>query len=135
MNALRRRPVIAVIDDDVSVCRAIKRLVWTHGIKAETFTSGIDFIAMLEALPSLKLDCVVLDMQMPGLDGLELQTRLAAMRPRLPVVFLTASITATARKRALAGGAVAFFRKPLDREIDNFVKTLRAVLEMERPDA
>jgi CheY-like chemotaxis protein len=56
------------------------------------------------------------------------------MRPRLPVVFLTASITAAARKRALAEGAVAFFRKPLDREIDNFVKTLRAVLKIERPD-
>src|SRR5690348_7483113 len=86
MNAKTRRPLIAVVDDDVYVCRALKRLVWTHGIKAETFSSGNDFIGMLEAVPSLQLDCVVLDMDMPGLDGLQVQARLEAIRPRTPVI-------------------------------------------------
>lgn len=126
--------MIAVVDDDVGVCRAIKRLVWTHGIKAETFNTGDDFIGMLEAVPSLQLDCVVLDMDMPGLDGLQVQARLVAIRPRTPVIFLTASLSAGARRRALAGGAVAFFQKPLDEDVDTLVKTLRAVLKMERPD-
>ena len=126
--------MIAVVDDDVSVCRAIKRLVWTHGIKAETFNSGNDFLGMLEAVPSLQLECVVLDMDMPGLDGLQVQARLMALRPHTPIIFLTASLSAGARRRALAGGAVAFYRKPLDGDVDTLVKTLRAVLKMERPD-
>ena len=127
--------MIAIVDDDVSVCRAIKRLVWTHGIKAETFTSGIDFIAMLQALPSLELDCVVLDMHMPGLDGLNVQERLAETRPGVPVIFLTAACERATKRRARSRGAVAFFRKPFDGDLDDFVVTLRKVLKMERPDS
>jgi FixJ family two-component response regulator len=114
------------------VCRAIKRVVWAHGIKAETFTSASDFIAMLEAVPSLQLGCVVLDMHMPGRDGLEVQARLAALRPGVPVIFVTAAVAIGVKRRAIEAGAAAFFRKPFD--VDTFVKTLRAVLKMERPD-
>lgn len=123
--------MIAVVDDDVCVCRAIKRLVWTHGIKAETFTSALDFLEMLEAIPSFQPGCVVLDMHMAGLDGLQVQARLAAMRPRVPVIFLTAVRAGASERRARAAGAVAFFRKPFDGDLDSFVKTIRTVLELQ----
>ena len=125
------KPMIAVVDDDLSVCRAMKRLLLAHGLRAETFTSGHVFIDVLEALPSFRPRCVVLDMQMPGLDGLEIQRRLAVLRPGVPVVFVASLAAPGHYKQALAAGAAAFFHKPFGEEIDVFVTTLRAILKME----
>jgi FixJ family two-component response regulator len=131
MASKRKRPLIAIVDDDVSICRAMKRFLWTYGIDAEAFTSGSVFIEVLEALPSFRPRCVVLDAHMPGMDGLQVQTRLRALRPEVPVLFVTAGHDGNFFKRALAMGAVAFFHKPFDRDLEVFVKTLRAVLNME----
>jgi FixJ family two-component response regulator len=124
------KPLIAIVDDDESVCRAMKRLVRSVGMEAEPFTSGREFIDRIETTPSFQPDCVVLDVQMPGMNGLEVQERLARSENRLPVIFITAHDEAGVRDRALAGGAVAFLRKPFNDEL--FIKTLRAAIEMSR---
>jgi FixJ family two-component response regulator len=121
------KPLIAIVDDDVSVCRALKRLVRSLGMDAETFVSGQEFIDVLEAMPSSDPDCVVLDVQMPGMNGLEVQERLARRGHLLPVIFITAHDDSVGRERALAAGAVAYLRKPFNDEL--FIKTLRAGLK------
>ena len=123
----KAQPVIAIVDDDESVCRAMRRLVRSLGMDAETFNSGQEFLDLIEAMPSYDADCVVLDVQMPELNGLEVQRRLAATGIRLPVIFITAHDEAGARERALAAGAVAFLRKPFNDEL--FIKTLSAALK------
>ncbi len=120
------KPLIAIVDDDESVCRAMKRLVRSLGMEADTFTSGQAFMDLVEAMPSFQPDCVVLDLQMPGMNGLEVQRRLASHRSRLSVIFITAHDEVGAREKAIAGGAIAFLRKPFDDEL--FIRTLRAAL-------
>jgi len=120
------KPMIAVIDDDESVCRALRRLVRAFGMDAETFASGQEFIDLITAMPSFHADCLVLDLQMPGMNGFEVQERLAGLGHRLPIVFITAYDEEGARERALAAGAVAFVRKPFGDTL--FIKTLRAIL-------
>ncbi|HEX9265825.1 MAG TPA: response regulator [Candidatus Binatia bacterium] len=123
------KPLIAIVDDDKSVCRALKRLVRSLGMDGETFASGQEFLDLVEAMPSFHPDCVVLDVQMPGLNGLEVQERLAINGNPLPVIFITAHDDAVPRERALAAGAVAFVRKPFNDEL--FMKTLNAALKTE----
>ena len=123
----KSKPLIAIVDDDESVRRAIKRLVRSLGMTAETFSSGQEFIDLTEAMPSFQPDCVVLDVQMPGVNGLEVQDYLAHSRSGLPVIFITAHDELGVRERAIAGGAVAFLRKPFNDEL--FIKTLRAAME------
>ena len=124
----KSKPLIAVVDDDESVCRAIQRLVRSLGMNADTFTSGQDLLDLVEAMPSFHPDCVVLDVQMPGLNGLEVQKRLAQSGSRLPIIFITAHDDAGVREQALAAGAVAFLRKPFNDEL--FIKTLDAAIGM-----
>jgi FixJ family two-component response regulator len=121
------KPLIAIVDDDESVCRALKRLVRSLGMDGETFASGQEFLDLIEAMPSFLPDCVVLDVQMPGLNGLEVQERLATNSNPLPVIFITAHDDAAPRERALAAGAVAFMRKPFNDEL--LIKTLREALK------
>jgi FixJ family two-component response regulator len=121
------KPLIAIVDDDESVCRAIKRLVRSLGMDADIFTSGQEFAELMEAMPLLQADCVILDVQMPGLSGLEVQERLAKSHSRLPVIFITAHDDLGLRERGLAAGAVAFLRKPFNDEL--LIRTLRAALE------
>jgi FixJ family two-component response regulator len=123
------RPLIAIVDDDASVCRAMKRLVRSLGMNAETFASGKEFMDCLEAMPSFRADCAILDVQMPGMNGLEVQERLARSSSPIPVIFITAHDEVGARERALAMGAVAFLRKPFDDEL--LIRTLRAALSSE----
>ena len=126
MLVSKSNPLIAIVDDDESVCRAMKRLVRSLGMAADAFTSGREFIDRVETTPSFQPDCVVLDVQMPGMNGLEVQERLADSGNRLPVIFITAHDEAGVRDRALAAGAVAFLRKPFNDEL--FIKTLRIAL-------
>ena len=122
----KSNPLIAIVDDDESVCRAMKRLVRSLGMEAEAFASGREFIDRIETTPSFQPDCVFLDVQMPGMNGLEVQERLASSGNPLPVIFITAHDDLGVRDRALAAGAVAFLRKPFDDEL--FIKTLRVAL-------
>jgi FixJ family two-component response regulator len=122
------KPLIAIVDDDESVCRALKRLVRSWGMEADTFASGQEFIDLIEAMPSHQVDCVDLDVQMPGLKGLDVQERLLRGRNRIPIIFITAHDEVNVRDQALAAGAVAFVCKPFNDEL--LIKTLRAALEL-----
>jgi FixJ family two-component response regulator len=121
------RPLIAIVDDDESVCRAIKRLVRSLVMEADTFTSGQEFIDLIEAMPSFHPGCLILDVQMPGMNGLDVQERLVKSGNPIPIIFITAHDEVGVREKALARGAVAFLRKPFNDEL--LIKTLRAALE------
>jgi FixJ family two-component response regulator len=121
------KPLIAIVDDDESVCRAIRRLVRSMGMNAETFSSGQHFLDLLEAMPSFHPDCVILDIQMQGMTGLEVQDRLVAGGSPMPVIFITAHDELGVREKALAKGAVAFLRKPFSDEL--LIKTLQEGLK------
>jgi len=97
-------------------------------MNADTFTSGHQFIEQIETMPSFHPDCVVLDVQMPGMNGLEVQEFLVRSENPLPVIFITAHDEAGVRERALQAGAVAFLRKPFNEEW--FIKTLIEGIEL-----
>ncbi len=94
---------------------------------AETFPSGQAFFQKLESLQSFHPDCVVLDIQMPGKNGLVVQGEIRRCRSRLPVIFITAHDEVGLRERALAAGAMAYLCKPFNDTA--FAETLRAALE------
>lgn len=102
---------IAVVDDDHSVRKALCRLLRSFGIEAKAYESGKEF---LEALRSTLPDCVVLDLRMPDMSGLELQRRLADAGVRLPTVVITGHDEPGMRSKCLAAGASTYLRKPLD---------------------
>jgi FixJ family two-component response regulator len=109
------KPFVAVVDDDESVSRAIKRLLRFTGLAADTFKTGNDFLDMFDSIPSYRPACIVLDVQMPGLNGLEVQQRLAGSG--IPVIFITARDEIGVREQALAAGAAAYLRKPFNDEV------------------
>lgn len=122
----KKNPLIAIVDDDESVCRALKRLVRSLGMTAETYSSSAEFVDLVEALPSFQPDCVVLDLQMPGLSGVEVQTHIRRTRGAIPIIFITAHDDRVARERALSGGALAYLRKPFTDAL--LIRTLDAAL-------
>ncbi len=126
------KPLIAIVDDDESVGRAMERLVRSLGMAAETYVSSEDFLNQIESLPSFQLDCVIVDVQMPGLNGLDVQRRLRCIHKNIPVIFITAYDNPAAREQALAGGAVAFLRKPCNDAL--IIRTLDAALGRSGPD-
>jgi FixJ family two-component response regulator len=120
------KPFVAVVDDDESVSRAIKRLLRSTGIESDTFKTGDDFLDMFEAIPSYRPACIVLDVQMPGSNGLEVQRRLAGSG--IPIVFITAHDEAGVRQEALAAGAAAYLRKPFNDEV--LIKAVRTAIDL-----
>jgi len=104
-------PVVFVVDDDASVRKSLARLVKTAGYEAEAFTSVRDFLARP---PYDGPCCLVLDVRMPGLTGLDLQEALRATGQRLSSVFITGHGDVRASVKAMKGGAVDFLTKPLD---------------------
>ena len=106
----KAHPFIAVVDDEEPVRTALRRLLRSAGLTVETFESGAEFLNSLEtSLP----DCVVLDLQMPHMDGFNVQTHLAQKCAALPVIIVTGHDFPKAQERAMAGGASAFLRKPV----------------------
>ena len=102
-------PTVYVVDDDVSVRRSMARLLKSHGFSAETLACAEDFLALGHyASPS----CLVLDVRMPGLNGLELQDRMAALSLTLPIVFITGHGDVPTSVKAMKAGAVDFLPKP-----------------------
>jgi FixJ family two-component response regulator len=102
---------IIVIDDDPSVRRALGRVMTSDGLAWEAYGSSEDF---LNAGNLEQAGCVVADMTLPGMDGIELKERLNTTRPDLPLIFLTAHDTTEIRIAARAAGAAGFFSKPVD---------------------
>jgi FixJ family two-component response regulator len=108
------RPVIAIVDDEESVRRALARVLSVSSFTARAFGSGHEF---LESLATQRPDCVVLDYQMPGLTGRDVQRRLALARISIPIIVVTAHVQPALREQCLADGAVAYLAKPLQREL------------------
>lgn len=115
---------IAIVDDDWAMREAIKTLVETVGLSAEGFPSAEAFLSSSHARDS---SCLILDVQMPGMNGFELQRRLAADRCPIPIIFITAHYSDAERARAIAAGAVDFLQKPFS-EHDLFNAIRSAVL-------
>ncbi len=103
--------MISIVDDDESVREATKGLVRSLGYGAATFASAEEF---LESDRLRETSCLITDVQMPGIDGVELQKRLLADGHRLPIIFITAFPEESVRKRALDAGAICFLIKPFD---------------------
>jgi FixJ family two-component response regulator len=118
---------IAIVDDDPSVLNALARLLRTRGIGTRTFTSARDFLASLsDGLP----ECLIVDLQMPEMNGLELQRRLTLSGVRIPTIVITAHNEADARERCTSAGAFTLLVKPLQdtsllAAIDGARKSLR----------
>jgi FixJ family two-component response regulator len=107
-------PMISIVDDDLSVRRALLRLVGSAGYRVETFASAGDFLG---STPSTRTTCLVLDIYLDGMDGFELQEQLAADRVAIPIIFMTAHDDATTRDRIRRSGAAGFLAKPFDGEV------------------
>jgi FixJ family two-component response regulator len=105
--------IVVVVDDDESICRALRRLLHSVGIEAETFSSGEEFLGTLSSTASCRPGCVILDFEMPGINGLELQRRLAPKS--VPVIVITAHDDPAVREKAIASGAAVFLQKPLNK--------------------
>ena len=103
-------PLVAIVDDDGSVRQSTRRLIRSFGYRAEAFGSGEEFLR--SAYPA-QTECLVLDVRMPGMDGLEVQRRLAERDARIPIVFLTGRASDDEERRARSAGAVEFLRKPV----------------------
>jgi len=104
-------PLVAIVDDDELFRRSVARLVRSAGFRVQAFGSAEDF---LEGGDLIQTACAILDIRLPGMNGLDLQRRLIT-RPRpMPIVFVTAHEDAVMRANALSAGAIAFLNKPFD---------------------
>ena len=106
-------PLIAIIDDDVMICEATKDLVEAFGFNARTFTSAGEFLNS-DCVSSTA--CLISDVQMPGMNGLQLHRKLITSGRHIPVIFITGFPDERVRKRAVAAGAVCYLSKPFDSE-------------------
>jgi len=112
-NKLPEDIVVSIIDDDISVRRSTRRLLRSSGFRAEAFASAEEF---LESKSTAKTACLILDLRMPGMNGLELQRRLAQNGNGIPIIFLSAQASEEDERSALRAGAVQFLRKPISKE-------------------
>jgi FixJ family two-component response regulator len=107
----RDPPLVAVVDDDEAILRALSRLLRTSGVNSVSFSSGRQF---LDSLPERSPDCVVLDFQMPSLSGLDVLKEMRLKGLDLPVIIITAHDDPIVRANCLAAGARAYLAKPID---------------------
>lgn len=120
---MSQEPLIACVDDDLSAREALKGFLKAFGFTAEIFSSAEEF------LQSARLDetsCLVTDIHLPGMSGLQLQNHLAASGYRIPIIVITGLSDDRARERALRGGAVCFLHKPFAKQ--DFLACIRSVL-------
>ena len=112
--APRSRPLVAVVDDEESIRKSLRRLFMAADLDAVVYASGQEF---LDSLRDCQPDCLVLDLQMPGLTGLEVQRALAGAETRFPTIIITAHDEPETRARCLAAGVAAYLCKPLHDEM------------------
>jgi FixJ family two-component response regulator len=117
--------LIAIIDDDESVRGALQGLMSAAGLHARAFASAEEF---LNSGLLRDTGCLIADIRMPGMSGLELQTKLNAEGCRIPTIFITAHDDTKLRLQAMRGGAVEFLAKPFDDEA--LLDSVRAALEV-----
>jgi FixJ family two-component response regulator len=120
-------PVVFIVDDDISVRESLELLIQTQGWQPETFASAGEFLARPRALvPS----CLILDLSLPAIDGLELQKRIAVERADMPIIFITGYGDVPKSVQAMKAGAVEFLTKPFNDEV--LLTAVRQALEQSR---
>jgi FixJ family two-component response regulator len=120
-------PVVFVVDDDASVRHALKRLLGSVGLRCETFVDAREFLRRTEQDLT---GCVLLDVRMPGLSGLDLQQKLTAAGIDLPIIFVTAYADVPLTVRAMRAGALEVLTKPFEGDV--LIDAVRQALERER---
>jgi FixJ family two-component response regulator len=118
--------LISVVDDDESIRRTTTRLIESFGFRAAAFESADSFLRSGQLRDTA---CLIVDVQMPGMNGLQLQSHLAAEGRGIPIIFITAYDDKESRRRAMQAGAVAFLGKPFSDE--QLLQSIRSTL---RPD-
>jgi FixJ family two-component response regulator len=116
--------LVAIVDDDKSVLTALEDLVESEGLSTLCFGSAEQF---LDSGAQRRAACLIADIRMPGMSGLELQARLKADRCRIPIIFITAHGDAKMRIQAMRDGAVEFLTKPFDNAV--LLETVHAAVE------
>jgi FixJ family two-component response regulator len=120
-------PIVFIVDDDVSVRESLEELIRSEGWQPETFESAQDFLTRPRVLvPS----CLVLDFSLPGLNGLELQKRVAVERTDIPIIFITGYGNVPMTVQAMKAGAIEFLTKPFGDDV--LVSAVRSALERSR---
>ena len=121
-------PLIAIVDDDESLRDSLENLIRSFGFRATGFASGEAFLSWRQARDTA---CLILDVRMPGLNGLDLQRQMITRNWRVPIVFITSHADDHAEARALEDGAVAFLYKPCREE--DLLNAIEAALRQTRP--
>ena len=103
-------PLVAIVDDDESVRKSTRRLIRSFGYRAEAFASGEEFLTSRLAA---RTACLLLDVRMPDMDGLEVQRRVTAHDVHLPIIFISGRASEEDGRRARSAGAIDFLRKPI----------------------
>jgi FixJ family two-component response regulator len=124
MASNAKTKLVAIVDDDDSMRSALLGLLKVLGLEARAFASGEEFLSSGQLHQTA---CLITDIRMPGMSGLELQAKLNAERCRIPTIFITAHGDAKMRMQALRAGAVEFLAKPFDDEA--LLTSVRAALE------
>jgi FixJ family two-component response regulator len=124
IQVTKAKPIIAVVDDDDAVREATGSLVRSLGYNASTFASADEYLKSEEIRNT---SCLITDVRMPGLSGLDLQNRLIARGHRFPIIFVTGHPDDIARTRAMNAGAAAFLGKPIN--YDRLVSYLETALK------
>lgn len=122
-------PMVFVVDDDPSVRKSLTRVITSAGYAVEAFASGRDFLARE---PVAGPGCLVLDVRMPGVTGLDLQEALAGAERRMPIVFITGHGDVSMSVKAMKGGAVDFLTKPFD--VENLLEAVQRALTKDVKD-
>ena len=124
MSSVKRTNLVAVVDDDDLLRDALRRLLKASGLGAISFESAED---LLNSGRLSEIACLIADVRMPGISGLELQARLKTERCEIPIIFITAHGDAKMRIQAMRDGAVEFLTKPFDDDV--LLDHLRAALD------
>lgn len=107
-------PLISIVDDDLSVRRSLKRLLRSAGLRAEAFGSAEEFLSSGLVAETA---CLILDLCMPNMNGLQLQSRLTAADCHVPIIIMTAQENQDHRKEAMQAGALEFLKKPISKDV------------------
>jgi FixJ family two-component response regulator len=124
METEAKMKLIAILDDDESMRTALQGLLKAVGLPAQAFASAEEFLGSGQ---QYKTACLIADIRMPGMSGLELQAQLNSERCKIPTIFITAHGDTKMRMQALRAGAVEFLLKPFDDEV--LLESVRAALE------
>ncbi|MEM5383355.1 response regulator [Paraburkholderia phymatum] len=127
LSPAQATPVVFVVDDDVSVRESLEAMIRFAGLRAETFASAQDFLGRPRAMVP---NCLVLDVSLPDLSGLDLQSLIGAERTDMPIIFITGYGDVPMTVRAMKAGAVEFLTKPFDDQV--LLDAIRHAIERSR---